>query len=399
MISTWKIAKWEVLRNLTNKQFIIGLLLTPLIMVAFIAFPMAIEHFNKPEPVVYQVVDEAKVLPMLEEAVPEHFALAAASNREEALAAVQDGAADGYLLLGSDFLFTGYAELHYDQVNQSVFEEMSAALTRILQQKRLEQSQLNPAQLQFLTAPAALVTIAVDEAETFDVNKFIVSAVSVPLIYILLFTSGSMLMMSALQERRDRMAEVILSSVRAADLMQGKIIGHFLLGVIQLAFWITLALPAVIILTDFPLVEALAAANMPLIIFFGLLGYLLTAAMFVGLGATMDDIQSAGNSQGLVIMLPTLSFLFIAPVVQNPNGVVSRFASLFPFTSWVILTIRDALSPVPFGEIALSAAILIATTAVMIKVAAKIFRIGMLMYGKNATPREIWKWLRYKDLS
>ena len=100
MISTWKIAKWEVLRNLTNKQFIIGLLLTPLIMVAFIAFPMAIEHFNKPEQVVYQVVDEAKVLPMLEEAVPEHFALAAASNREEALAAVQDGAADGYLLLG-----------------------------------------------------------------------------------------------------------------------------------------------------------------------------------------------------------------------------------------------------------------------------------------------------------
>jgi ABC-2 type transport system permease protein len=121
--------------------------------------------------------------------------------------------------------------------------------------------------------------------------------------------------------------------------------------------------------------------------------------MFVGLGATMDDMQSAGNSQGLVIMLPAMSFLFIAPVVQNPNGVVSRFASLFPFTSWVILTIRDALSPVPFGEIALSAAILIATTAVMIKVAAKIFRIGMLMYGKNATPREIWKWLRYKDLS
>lgn len=399
MISTWKIAKWEVLRNLTNKQFIIGLLLTPLIMVAFIAFPMAIEHFNKPEQVVYQVVDEAKVLPMLEEAVPEHFALAAASNREEALAAVQDGAADGYLLLGSDFLFTGYAELHYDQVNQSVFEEMSAALTRILQQKRLEQSQLNPAQLQFLTAPAALVTIAVDEAETFDVNKFIVSAVSVLLIYILIFTSGSMLMMSALQERRDRMAEVILSSVRAADLMQGKIIGHFLLGVIQLAFWITLALPAVVILTDFPLWEAISASNMPLIIFFGLLGYLLTAAMFVGLGATMDDMQSAGNSQGLVIMLPAMSFLFITPVVQNPNGVVSRFASLFPFTSWVILTIRDALSPVPFGEIALSAAILIATTAVMIKVAAKIFRIGMLMYGKNATPREIWKWLRYKDLS
>jgi len=396
--NTWKIAKWEVLRNLTNKQFIIGLLLTPLIMVAFIAFPLLLNHFNKPEQVVYQVVDYAQVMPLLQEAVPEHIVLEAAAQREAALAAVQAGEADGYLMLSQEFLLTGYAELHYDKISQSAFEKLNAALTRVLQQKRLELSQLSPAQLQFLTAPAALETIAVNEVKALDSNEIIVSAVAVLLIYILIFTSGSMLMLSALQERRDRMAEVILSSVRAVDLMQGKIIGHFLLGVIQLAFWITLALPAVVILTDFPLWEAISASNMPLIIFFGLLGYLLTAAMFVGLGATMEDMQSAGNSQGLVIMLPTLSFIFIAPVVQNPNGVVAKFASYFPFTSWVILTVRDAIAPVSLGEIAVSSAILILTTVIVIRIAAKVFRVGMLMYGKNATPREIWKWLRYKEM-
>lgn len=194
------------------------------------------------------------------------------------------------------------------------------------------------------------------------------------------------------------MAEVILSSIRASDLMKGKILGHFFLGIIQLVFWTALALPALIYFTDFPVLEALATANLPLILFFGLFGYLLIAALFIGVGATMEDVQQAGNSQGMVIMLPAMAFLFISPVVHNPNGVVSQFASLFPFTSWVIIIIRDAIAPVSTWQIVLSGAILLVTTALLTLMAAKIFRVGMLMYGKNATPREIIKWLRYKDI-
>ena len=201
-----------------------------------------------------------------------------------------------------------------------------------------------------------------------------------------------------MQERRDRMAEVVLSSIIPTDLMQGKILGHFILGLIQLIFWISLSLPAVVFLTDFPIWTALQETNLLLLGFFGIFGYLIFAALFVGMGATMEDLQSAGNTQGFVIMLPMLSMLFIGPVVGNPHGVVSKFASYFPFTSPIIMVIRTLMTTVPTWQILLSAAILILTTLLIAKMAAKIFRVGMFMHGKNATPKEIIKWLRYKDV-
>ena len=217
------------------------------------------------------------------------------------------------------------------------------------------------------------------------------------LVFFLIFTSGTMLMQSALQEKRDRMAEVVLSSVRPGQLMQGKIVGHFLLGLIQLGFWITIGLPIAVYFLDFSIIDALRAVNLPIILFFGLGGYLLFSALFIGLGATMEDMQSASNSQGLVIMLPMLAVFFIGPVISNPDGSIEVFASLFPFTSPAIMMLRSGVTTVPLWQILSSGALLLVTAYVTMVVAAKIFRIGMLMYGKNATPKEIMKWLRYKD--
>ena len=193
------------------------------------------------------------------------------------------------------------------------------------------------------------------------------------------------------------MAEVVLSSIPPSTLMQGKIIGHFLLGLIQLGFWLALGLPIALYFLDFSLVEALQAANLPVILFFGLGGYLLFSALFVGLGATMEDLQSAGNSQGMVIMLPMLAFLFIGPVVSNPDGSIAVFASIFPFTSSAIMMMRSGLTAVPLWQMLTSAALLLVTALATMRLAAKIFRVGMLMYGKNATPKEIMRWLRYKE--
>jgi ABC-2 type transport system permease protein len=179
--------------------------------------------------------------------------------------------------------------------------------------------------------------------------------------------------------------------------MQGKIIGHFFLGLIQLTFWIVLSLPAVVYFLEFPVMEALAETNLVVIILFGTLGYLLFSSLYVSMGATMDDLQSANNSQGIVLMIPMLSFLFISPVVNNPNGLIARFAGLFPITSPVIMILRNAMTHVPAGEIILSLAILAATSYFLMRLGGKVFRIGMLMYGKTATFPEILKWLRYKE--
>ena len=397
MKDTWKIAKWEVMRNLTNKQFIIGLLLTPILMAVFGGLPMLLERWNQPPMVTYYVVDELGVLPSLKAQTPDNIILEEYAEKESIEKAVQENKAAGYFVLDSGFLNTGQIELKYNERNNESITVIRTLLTRTLQNQRIQMAQIAPEQVAYLTAPAEVISVPISEADEPETMEMLVSTVFVVLIFFLIFTSGTMLMQSALQERQDRMAEVVLSSILPSQLMQGKILGHFLLGMIQLVFWLIIGLPLVIYFIDFPVWEAVSATNIPLLLFFGLLGYLLFSALFVSMGATMEDLQSAGNSQGLVIMIPMMSFLFLGPVMSNPDGTIAVFASLFPFTSPAIMIIRNVMTKVPGWQMLVSAILLLITTWVISKLAAKIFRIGMLMYGKTATIGEIVKWVRYKE--
>lgn len=397
MRNTWKIAKWEVFRNLTNKQFIIGLLITPLIMAVFGGLPALLERWNKPAEVTYYVIDHIEALPALESMLPDNIILEKFEDESMVAVAVQDKKANGYFTLSQKFLEKGELELIYNEHSNTGISALSQALTTILQQARLSRAEINREQLAFLTAPVQINQVPLKEDSEPKDLKLVVSVVFTILIFYLIIISGSMLMQSALQEKRDRMAEVVLSSIKPAQLMQGKILGHFFLGVIQLSFWLALGLPLAIYFLDFPVLEALQAVNVPLLLFFGLCGFLLFSALFVSMGATMEDLQSAGNSQGLVVMLPMLPILFIAPIVSNPDGTVAVFASLFPLTSPSIMMVRTGMTEVPLWQLFTSGALLLITTWLIVKAAAKIFRIGMLMYGKNATMGEIFKWLRYKE--
>lgn len=397
MRDIWKVARWEFMRNVTNKQFIIGLLITPIIMVAFAGLPALLERWNQPAQVTYYVLDEAGVLPVLREGAPDNLTFAVPTDPAEIEQEVRDADAAGYLVVRSDFVETGTVDLVLNEMSSEGRSYIQAVLTQYLQQHRMQHSDLDWEALQYVTAPTKIRVGTLPHVELPVGEEIAVSTVFVLLVFILVFSSGTMLMQSALQEKRDRMAEVVLSSISPGALMQGKILGHFLLGVLQLAFWLILIVPAAVMLLDFPVWEALMKADLGKLAFFGLGAYLLYAALFVGMGATMEDLQSAGNSQGMVIMLPMLSFLFIAPVVSNPNGVVAVLASIFPFTSSVIMIVRSSMVSVPLWQMVLSAGLLVLTAAALAMMSAKIFRVGMLMYGKTASMSEIVKWLRYKE--
>lgn len=397
MRDIWKIAKWEIMRNLTNKQFIIGLLLTPVMMALFGGVPILLEKWNQPALTTYYVVDEISALASVQALLPENVRLQEADNPATVATTVKETKASGYFRLSPEFLGTGQIDLVYNDRNSEGLAAVRRALTTLLQQARLANSEINPEQLAFVTAPAQVRQVPLEEEREPETMHMAVAGVFTFLVFFLIITSGTMLMQSALQEKRDRMAEVILSSIRPGKLMQGKILGHFLLGIIQLSFWIALGLPIAIRYLDFPILEALAAVNLPVILFYGLCGYLLFSSLFVSIGSTMEDLQSASNSQGLVVMLPMLSFLFLGPVISNPDGTVALFASLFPLTSPALMMLRSGLTTVPLWESLVSGGLLLLTTWFTILMAAKIFRIGMLMYGKNATMQEVIKWLRYKE--
>lgn len=397
MRNAWKIASWEVLRNLTNKQFIFGLIITPLIMALFIVVPVFLERMNQPSEITYYVVDELGAADTLKELLPTRVVLVEAEPGSDLRELVLSKKGAGYFLLQESFVTTGQLELFCNDSNSQAVSSLRQALTALLQQLRLAGSRVSPEELALLTASAQVQQVPLKEEAQPQTMHLVVSSVFTGLVYFLVFTSGTMLMQSAVQEKRDRMAEVVLSSISPRELMQGKIVGHFLLGLIQLGFWLALGLPFAVRFLEFPILEALRAVNLPVILAFGLGGYLLFSALFVGLGATMEDLQSAGNAQSIVIMLPMLAFLFLGPVISNPNGSIAVFASLFPLTSSAIMMLRSGFTAVPLWQQLLSAALLLITAFITMRASAKIFRVGMLMYGKNATPKEVWKWLRYRE--
>lgn len=395
---TLKIMIWELMRNLRNKQYIISLLITPLIMVLFAGLPKLLEKMDKPSMMTLYMIDEAGIAPALQQMLPkQEYNIVVQQNRAEVEELVYNDKAAGYLIATADFYSTGKLEYHYNKRNPSAFGVIRASISQLLKQQRMSTLQMNPTQLAYLTADAEISQIPMEKAVAPKDNAMAVSLTFMVLVFFLIFSSGSMLMQSALQERRDRMAEIVLSSIKPYSLMQGKILGHLLLGVIQMTFWIALSLPGVVYLLDFPLWQALSETNIPLLLFFGISGYLLFSTIYVSIGSTMDDLQSAGNTQSMIMMIPMLSFLFISPIIRNPEGTISRFASIFPLTSPMAMIMRSAFAKIPLTEVLLSAGVLLLTIFIFVRLAAKIFRVGMLMYGKTANFSEMLKWLQYKD--
>lgn len=177
--------------------------------------------------------------------------------------------------------------------------------------------------------------------------------------------------------------------------MQGKIIGYFILGLIQVTVYIAVLLPFIIWQTEVPVLEYLLVPRTLLFVFIALLSYLMFAAIFVGVGATMSDVSSAGNLQGFVMMLPFLPFIIIGPVISNPDGILATVSTYIPFTAPSVLLMRlTMLDDWPWIEIMIAFAVIILSILLFMKIAGKIFKVGILLYGKNATPKEIWKWIR-----
>lgn len=207
--------------------------------------------------------------------------------------------------------------------------------------------------------------------------------------------TGMYIFQSASLEKKDKIAEIILSSVTPGELMQGKIVGYFILGIFQTITILLFAIPIALWKVDYPVITYLLVPETLLFVFIAILGYLLFASLFVGIGATMADMSSAGNFQGLVMMLPFLPFIFIGPVISDPSGLFAKIGTFFPFTTPGVLILRlSLLEEWPWLEIGIALLILIVTIWIAMKMAGKVFKVGILMYGKNATPKEIWKWLR-----
>src|SRR5690625_4509533 len=411
MRNTWKVAKWEIKRNMKNKSFVIGLLITPLIFLFFMIVP-GLFGDSEPETVTDFVKDDIHLLDDMKQSVEQnptlHWVMEETdmdiNGIEERLQTEENIA---YMDLSEENMNEGIITVHTSDDMDEDFLHQTHVLEDPILKSQLEQLGLTEEESAMIEQGIAFEVEEIaeiaeagenDEAEkesAADPLERIIPGAFAGVILFSIVITGMMIFQSASQEKKDKIAEIILSSVTPNELMQGKIIGYFVIGLIQVFVWIAISLPAIIWKFDIPIFEHLFVPELVVLLFIAVLGYLLFASIFVGLGATMEDISTSGNFQGMVLMLPFLPFIFFGPILSDPSGLIAKIGTYIPFTSPGVLLIRlSMLEEWPWVEIIVAIVILIISVWVFIKLAGKIFKTGILMYGKNASPKEIWKWLR-----
>jgi ABC-2 type transport system permease protein len=250
------------------------------------------------------------------------------------------------------------------------------------------------------------------------------------LMYLVIFIYGGMVMRSVMEEKLSRIVEVMVSSVRPIHMMLGKLIGVGGVGLTQLALWAFL-IPVVLMVASafMPGMDPAAMSSMdnmaqvnqesfdgfsgqqiiqaifslkwwlilPVFVLFFLGGYFIYSSMFAAMGSAISE--DMGESQQLmmpIVIIVLIAFYMLFPVLSNPNGTLAIFASLFPLFSPIIMPARLAFDP-PWWQIVLSILLMLGTVWFFIWLTSRIYRVGILMYGKKGTIREMVKWLRYSE--
>tara|TARA_B100000886_G_scaffold317530_1_gene256871 strand:- start:712 stop:1923 length:1212 start_codon:yes stop_codon:yes gene_type:complete len=310
-----------------------------------------------------------------------------------------------------------------NQMSLSIKQNLENQIDKKLTNIYLLQSGINPDQIIKSQSRSRIKTYVVDDqGENTKGNSeasFGIGLVGGFLIYIFIFMYGTMVMRSVIEEKTNRIVEIIISSVKPFELMLGKIISVALVGLSQFAMWIILGfvfllianglIPSDIDVTNLNTNEAVLSSEIGsslmalpikslifvfLIYFLG--GYLLYGSLFAAIGSASD--QETDSQQFIFpITIPLIvSFVLVQVVIDNPHGGLAYWLSMIPFTSPIIMIARIPFG-VPLHELLLSISLLIGGFLITTWVAAKIYRVGILIYGKKISYKELWKWLKYKD--
>ncbi len=438
------IIKREYLTRVRKKSFIIMTILGPLLMASLFIVPVLMSKYDSDKVSTIQVIDESGLFKdKLLNSESMKFEMDSVSlpiaktifNPEKYTAILY---IPGNILNNSNSIMLFSAK----QANLNMVTTIEKTIQKEIETMKLKANGINQETLDQIKTKVQVNTRKLTDKGEEESNAGLTTAVGMIgglLIYMFIFLYGAQVMRGVIEEKTNRIVEVIISSVRPFQLMMGKIVGIALVGLTQFLLWIVLTFAISSVVTKIfvdpnqlkeqmahkqtplgtPLpdgiedgatkvdgggfsetLNALDSINFPLLIgaflFYFLGGYLLYAALFAAIGAAVD-----GESDTQQFMLPItipliLSFVVAQSILQNPESSVGFWFSMIPFTSPVVMMVR-----IPFGvapwELALSMVMLILGFILTTWLAGRIYRTGILMYGKKVSWKELGKWLFYKE--
>jgi ABC-2 type transport system permease protein len=326
------------------------------------------------------------------------------SERQELIAKVGSKELDGFLWL--EVPADGPAKAAYDSRSSGDFVtggRLTDAVNHALVEQRLAARGIAPGDVESLTKRVEIDTLRIENGKETATNAMNTFWAAYAMAFLLMFTVilyGMNVGRSVIQEKTSRIFEVMLSTVKPGDMLAGKLIGIGAVGLTQLAIWgaagalfATSAMAEKLMSGGFKL-----EISIPQIILFAvyfLLGYALYSTLFAGLAATCDTEQELQQYSPLAAIPAWLSFGLITYIVSNPNSVWSVAISLFPPCAPITMFLRMAAQFPPYWQIAVSIGLMVISVYALLWFSSRIYRVGILMYGKRATLPEILRWLRY----
>lgn len=323
--------------------------------------------------------------------------------RRELNGFIQDKKIDAYLIIpqnfdASDARFEYYSRNTGDFIVNSTLED---ALNEAIRSERLARANISEDQLNKLSKKVGLDKTKVSEkGEEKDEGDAMGAAFIMGLlIYITLTLYGTAIMGAVVEEKETRIAEILFSSAKPFELMMGKLVGVGLAGMTQLAIWLfsAIALMTFGLATSgvFPLsMPNITAMTVVYFLIFFLLGFFTFATIYALIGSIVPTLQEGGNFSLFPVLLMLFSFYSIFPVMRDPNSTYSFWVSVAPFLSPVVMPVRILTETPPFWHIALAVLFNLLAIVALVWIVSRVYRVGMLMYGKRATIPEIWKWIR-----
>lgn len=406
----------EYTSRVRRKSFIISTILMPLLFIGLMALPGIVANMTDPEDKTVAVVDNSGLLaPAFTNTDNMTFIMSDKDTDQ----LKKDEDIDAILVIPADIVTNPDGATLFTRSSTSLQSDMflSSLISKAIEQIKLKEYNIDNLE-QIIAAvhtDVNIKTIRIDgeeEQESSSVASYIVGVVMSMILYMFIMLYGQMVMTSIIEEKSNRVLELVVSSVKPTQLMLGKIIGIGCVAVTQLLIWAVLiggftalVMPELIsgIAGDAELSQIITTLGDPVYIMglFGVMalflvfGYLFYSGIYTAIGSAVDNIQDASQLQSFALVPIILAMVFAMTVLNDPNSSLAVTLSMIPFTSPVVMMAR-----IPFGipvmQIIISLAILVVSMYFVIWLSAKIYRVGIFMYGKKPTAKDLIRWARYK---
>jgi len=412
-----KVAKREYLDRVKKKSFLIGTILGPLLMATMIVLPGLLFELSPETQEKIAVVDrtgglfddfERALGDTLKDGSP-MFLLRRVKvvgsgfdeTKKQLGYEVESDVLDGYLVIPEEVSEEGKATFYGKRAgNLKAYERIERALSHAVIGRRLEAEGMDYDSISHMIRGVKVEALRLKKGEEKKgefMLVYLTSFIFIMMLYMTILLWGVAVMRSIIEDKNSRVIEVLLSSLRAKDLMMGKILGVGSVGLTQYAIWAGFAgLLWVYAMSVGGMGQYVHFTPVTLLFFviFYVLGFLFYSTLFAMIGSVCNTDQEAQQLQTPVVLCLVFTLVTPMAVLQNPDGMFATIVSMIPFFAPITMFLRINLLMPPVWQIALSIALLIAGIYVAGLVTAKIFRIGILMYGKRPDVREIIKWMK-----